>query len=239
MVAVPVVSGDKPDKNYATFRPMQNAVELDLTRWREEPVPKLWSEEWRAANHGTECYVFEHEGKLMVSDYRPGSALEYCTADGCFNGLNKGEFGGELWFEPYNGEKYRLLYCNPVAVFAVNGQYYLLEGLAHLDVSRGGIYVLEYDGARYSARKLQDLHAAPRVVLVQGFAAYILVDKRLYKWDLGGGKSAITTIADIEALYALYPHSMVKQGDEFIIGARGGITVVNEKTGLVRWFVRP
>lgn len=45
---------------------MQNVVELDLTTWREEPVPALWSEKWREANQGRECYVFEHDDKLIL-----------------------------------------------------------------------------------------------------------------------------------------------------------------------------
>lgn len=218
---------------------MQNAVELDLTTWREEPVPELWSEKWREANQGREYYVFEHNGKLMVSDYRPGSNFEFCFDNGCFSGINKGEFGGELWFQPNGGVKYRILYGNPVAVFVLNGKYYLLEGLAHLDVSRGSLYALEYHGEKLQARKLKDLHAAPRTVLVEGDLAYILVDKYLYKWNDSEGEQGITTIADVESLFALYPHSMVKQGDEFIIGARGVIVTVDEKTGLMRWFIRP
>lgn len=123
LIAVPALAAERQRSEDGMRPEMQNAVELDLTTWREEPVPELWSEKWREANQGREYYVFEHNGKLMVSDYRPGSNFEFCFDNGCFSGINKGEFGGELWFQPNGGVKYRILYGNPVAVFVLNGKY--------------------------------------------------------------------------------------------------------------------
>lgn len=218
---------------------LMNAVELNLAEWRETPAPALWSEQWRAYNQTAECYVFERDGKILVAEFTPGNRFEYCIDGGCFNGFNKGEFGGELHFKPRDAEEYRVLYCNPVAIFALNGRYYLLEGLAHLDVAKGSIYVLEHNGARYEAHKLQDLKAAPHAVLVENDAAFILLDKKLVKWRLEENKPILTPLAETEFLFALYPHTMLRQNTEIIIGARGGIAVYNEKNGAVKWFVKP
>jgi hypothetical protein len=91
---------------------------------------------------------------------------EVAVDDGRLVWWNRGEFGGELEHVDLEGSRTSVLKDNVVDVHAFDGSYLIVAGLAHMGLSRGGLYRLERQGSKWSARAWRRLPGAPYSSLV-------------------------------------------------------------------------
>jgi hypothetical protein len=102
--------------------------------------------------------------KCNVDNFQEGDV--FCQTDnGWIVGFNKGEWGGALYWFSFDGRENRKISNHQIVDFlSYKGRLFAIEGLAHLDISRGSIIeiVSNRDGSEYSVVSLFNLPEAPQ-----------------------------------------------------------------------------
>jgi hypothetical protein len=165
----------------------------DVSTWNwESRVPESHTAEyriWYIAAHRSplEWYVFRQDTQVMArlqmdvpvvsntvpafagtnNHFRAASAFER-VEDGWLIGFNHGEFGGALyWFSDEGSTNYRVSDHRIVDLFTVDGTVYAIEGLAHLNESRGSLIAIRKSNGdlRWTAEIASILPSAPYAVV--------------------------------------------------------------------------
>jgi hypothetical protein len=96
--------------------------------------------------------------------------------DGRLIGENRGEFGGDVWWEPLNGERQAVARTNVVAFVHLGGGLFGLTGLAHLTLNTGSLVRFDREpGPAWRMEQVLDLGAAPYAFSVTGDGGLLVV----------------------------------------------------------------
>ena len=213
---------------------------LEVTRWQEVSVPPTSDQGahmvWHfAANYSRhEWRVFAQRGEILaeLTTDKPSVQAErpeFTPKDGQFKGysrfarvddgwlvgINKGEFGAELyWFSHDGQQNYKISEHHVVDFFSLTDGIYAIEGLAHLSMSEGSIIRIArpQPDAHWQAATVTKLPFAPYAVSVRrdGTMLVTLSDSLVSVGD----DRKITTLLPDAPWTGLYPNSSVLSSDE-------------------------
>jgi len=220
------------------------AHELARLGFMKKEVPTPGSGAWRTANSSAAHFGVEKTKKLVVRNLTIEESFpDKVTFDaGAFRyiGINKGEFGGGLYVGEVD-DKNLIFRGNVVALMPVGNDLYIFSGLCHLAFSGGAVHVIRNYGKPSPPTQITLLPDAPLAV------------SRDQYWDdrpsfaIAGCASLMIFVPDsalgvpvYDAFWAsLYPNSIVKYNDHYVIGMRSGVAVVDKEfdRSLVRYFV--
>jgi hypothetical protein len=162
----------------------------------------------------------------------------YCKLkikDGTLKGINNGEWGGVLYYEPDNVDELnvRIKKGNIKYLFEMQDSLYAIEGLAHFLTSRGALFQLHRSGNVFNYSKILDFDDAPAVFLRRGSKLFIAGSGSFF--ILNGLRKEVV----FEKLFwrELYPNSMVALDDDtFFVGIRSGFVQLNLKAKKITFY---
>lgn len=161
-----------------------------------------------------------------------GDQIIHKVEDGYFEGMNRGEFGGNLKF--YNDfNEYQILNTNVNFMVEINDQIYVLSGLAHLGLDTGYMYRIEKEEDVWTAKKILDIGSAPYVILADESRLYIVASSKVIMIENEEIKEVMVENAFWEGLY---PNSVVIYDNKLLIGMRGCICTVDISTNELKWY---
>lgn len=168
---------------------------------------------------------------------RSGHLTTYRLPEGWFLAVDGGEFGGALWFLSEN-EPVKIGRANFNGFAQIDGNIFVIGGLAHMCTDRGYIHEIRKDpqSGRYERRQVVTLRFRPEAVVVHEGAFIILTPASLVKVSLDG---KIDCLINSEQWANLMPNSMIADGDDLLIGMRGVVARVCLKSlpAKVEWLV--
>jgi len=189
--------------------------------------------EWRKANHDYPAFEvsLSDDGSLLVQKPSPDDASHTTVsfdAEGVkYTGVDFGEFGGGLYLGEYSKDKTPIFGGNVRALLAIEHDLYIVEGLAHMGFNGGSIQVI---------RDYLDPSPIERVTLLPEAPLAAIVDDSMDRPQIAivGYSSFMVFTPDsrlqmlqFDTFYGgLYPSSVVRYGDFYIIGIRSGIAAV-------------
>lgn len=199
----------------------------------EADVPKTGSDRWHAANSSFPSYFVEVDDRLTIRVSTPEEEDRQQTIfedDSVkYIGVDHGEWGGGLYLNEWKEDGKPLLEGNIKSLVAIDGDLYVIEGLAHLAMSEGSVYVIRDYAHPKEPELLVELPDAPAATYVDygedGLARITIVGAQSLM-ELALDKR-LNVIAQDTFWAALYPSSVVKHGDHYVIGIRSGIAVVS------------
>jgi len=191
-----------------------------------QPPAKLSDEHSALNNAQNEFGVSIVDGQLKVKNVKEIDVCHLNTINGILTGIDRGEWGGKLLFEPSN-KKLKTIEIkdgNIKGIFNFQGKIYFIEGLAHMSFSFGALYELDRNGDKFSYKKLIDFEDAPEAfttyrdeMLVATHSNFYIV--RNFQKEL---------IFKDAFWYSLYPNSIAALNDQNIfMGIRGGIVKID------------
>ena len=175
------------------------------------------------------------DGKLVVGKSSEQQSTQLRTPDGTFLGRDRGEWGGQLLFQPAGKQTTPapLKEGNIRLIFQANDRVYFIEGLAHMGLNAGALYQVTGKAPAFTWVKLADFNDAPEAFAVVGNDVYIAqfhgftVLRNLQK----------EVILEKPFWSSLYPNSVaVFDNNEVCIGMRGGYVRLNTRTKAFRFF---
>ena len=193
----------------------------------ETNQPKFQTDEWYTLNHSqNEFGVKVINGKLEIEKVKVVNRCELKILGGTLIGIDNGEFGGQLTFQPIDTTKktIKINRGNIKFIFEYKDKIYFIGGYSHQVSSTGALFELERIDNNFTFKLLVDFEDAP-------FAFTIYKDKFL--------------VATYENFYivkdfkkelifkntfwnSLYPNSIAVLNDKNIfIGMRSGIVKVD------------
>lgn len=155
--------------------------------------------------------------------YFAGTQVNQKIDNGWLVGYDRGEWGGFLyWFSNDGSEHVLITEGNIKDIFIIGGQIYVIEGLAHLTMSKGQIFKIKNTGSSFKVEKFVDLAYAPEsAVVIPNDEILIVTSNDLIK---------VTKEGHIETLIEngfwkdyLYPNSILLNDNTIYIGMRAGI----------------
>ena len=217
----------------------------DLTNWKLDAFPV--GDSLNTANHSPNNWVFiEKDGRWLIEqntykqergDRFPftmdfidknlkelkGKRSVKKTPDGFLVGVNKGEFGGGLYFVENDGlNGYEMgKFLNIRLIFEYNARYFSLEGLSHLSVQRGQIIEIYKEDKFWKYKPLTQLIEAPALIADYNKEKIILTSQHILKF---GQDFKVTEILKSPFYWGvLYPSSMIVDNNDVYIAMRKGI----------------
>jgi len=189
------------------------------------------------------------DDKIIVSTELYYKRFRFDLDNGYFISENIGEFGGKIDFVDNDGTIYTIVSdCNPIYMFSINDDIYILEGLFHISLVRGNIYKLNNVDGKWEVEKIIDLGGIPRAYTIDKNNVYIFTTVKVDENDNGYyciSKILKLTISeeDIEIhpvteTSLLFSNSMVKKGNELYIGAKGGLAIVNLNNNKIKFYTK-
>jgi hypothetical protein len=163
------------------------------------------------------------------------------VSDGWIIGFNAGEWGGALWwYAPDGKRRYKISQDQIIGFFKTDAGVFALEGIAHLNLSRGQI-VRPQKGAdgRWTSSHHVDLGGAPETALLDSKGLLtVATHERLLRVNLATKK--IEVLLENAFWGGLYPKSMILALSETAyIGMRHGVAEVESADGRhrARWLL--
>jgi hypothetical protein len=135
----------------------------------ETNPPKVWSDEWYPLNHSqNEFGVSIINGKLDIKKVKEINKCELKITGGTLIGINRGEWGGQLTFQPEDTTKKAvdIKRGNIKFIFNFQDKLYFIEGLAHMGYSGGAIFELNTTNNKFAFSKLVDFDDAPEAFTI-------------------------------------------------------------------------
>lgn len=185
--------------------------------------PKAQSYEWSELREsGIDFGIEILNGILSISKVEEVIQCELTVSNGRIVGLNNGEWGGYLTFEPFDKTKNKveIKRGNIKFIFAYNGKLFFIEGLAHLGRSYGALYQLYSKNDVFSYVKIIDFEDYPQAFAVYQDMFLLATLQNFY----------IIKNFKLEHVFKdpywinLYPNSIAVLDDDIVfIGIRGGI----------------
>ena len=163
------------------------------------------------------------------NQFRAASAFER-VEDGWLIRFNHGEFGGALYsFSDEGSTNYRVSDHRIVDLFTVDGTVYAIEGLAHLNESRGLLIAIRKSNGdlRWTAEIASILPSAPYAVVQRKDRSLLIVaSSGIVSGDMGQGFS---TLVALDELDSFIPTSAALSTDEarLYVGMRQFVGEVN------------
>ena len=158
--------------------------------------------------------------------------------NGSLIGTDRGEWGGELYWESNSGtSKYKIVNGNFKKFIKHNAKIFAIEGLAHLTQRRGKLIKI-YFKDKWKAEVVIDLKDAPHVsTLPLNNFIYVVTSKKFLKINLDD--ITLTELHTNMFWWGMYPNSIVMVNPNIIyIGMRGGIIKVNLEKNTIHWMTK-
>lgn len=205
----------------------------------ETSIPKIESKEWYSLNNAGYYQIVKiNKGKLLTQkDSDISDDPELKIAEGKLVGVDNGEWGGELYFQPKNSiKKIKIMSGNIVDIFKFKNKIYIAKGLAHLGSSSGAIYELIKNNDNFSYKKILDFeNDAPAVLTNFRNKTYMVSNKGFFEIDLEN--NTYIEIFGNQFWRALYPKSIAIFDEKNIfIGIRGGIIKINSLDKTIKFY---
>lgn len=179
-------------------------------------------------------YVRVESGKLTIeSDGKSTNKTTLSVGDIQYIVTNNGEWGGKLEVIQ-NAVPTELMKGNIVHLLPVGKKLYIIEGLAHLSMSGGSIYVIEDMENPTKPRRVTLLPDAPRLVYLDttrtDFQPIIIVGYRSLM-ELNPFEQLDILHWDGFWSYKLRPTSIIRYQNNFLIGLPFGIVAIPAPRG--------
>jgi len=198
--------------------------------------PKHGSKETYALNIVNQKFKVEILGKkLVISKPEEESDCVLNIQNGKLIGVDNGEWGGTLTFVPNDTTKsiIEIKKGNIKFIFTFKDKIYFIEGLAHMSLSEGAIYQLDYINNIFLYNKLIDFEDAPE--------AYTIFNDKL----LIAGYQSFYVVKDFkkelifkDAFWSgLMPNSIAVLDEKNVfLGTKGGVVKINLKTKTFKFY---
>ncbi|MCX6319592.1 MAG: hypothetical protein NTW29_20105 [Bacteroidetes bacterium] len=217
----------------------------DLTNWKIDTLPT--GDRIYTANHSPDNWIFSKSGEkweVVKNDFKRenGDSLPFPpdfiaknlkeirgnryvkkTADGFLVGLNKGEFGGGLYFiKPDGLDGYEIArYLNIRTIFEYKSKYFAIEGLAHLGSERGQILEIFKSDTVWKYTSLTHLIEAPALITDYNNEKVIVTSQYLLKF---GSEFTVSEILKSPLYWGvLYPSSILINNADIYLAMRKGV----------------
>ena len=161
-------------------RPPHAAPAAIPNGWVSISPPKPETEAAYCANWARDAWsvalsVDSNSVLIVPARYRYADTAK--VSGGALTSVNRGEFGGEVYWEPTSGSRQRIREMNLVAFVPTTSGLLGLAGLAHLSISEGQLVMFEGGADRsWSVKVLRDLGAAPQAfTLLRGDTVLVVV----------------------------------------------------------------
>jgi len=210
--------------------------------WVATEPPSLWSDEYFNYNHAFDkrWNVLLENDEIVITTLSntENNEMHFDVKGGRFIGKNLGEWGGSLKFSRGLGSYYVLRSCNPVGMFVLENDLYLLEGISHLMIFDGNIYRIHYNGKRWEVddSETYTLKASPKALLLSENMVYVVTDTTITKIQKEDGILSIEVLLEAEFLN-LGNYSIVKKDNVLFLGMCGAILTFNLDTDETQWLV--
>jgi hypothetical protein len=233
----------------------------NLTNWKIDTLPT--GEKIYPANHSKDNWVFSKSGenweivrdnfKREKGDSFPfspefidknlkeikGNRFVKKTADGYLVGLNKGEFGGGLYFiKPDGLDGYEMAgYLNIHNIFEYNSKYFAIEGLAHLGGQRGQIIEIFKEDTVWKYKSLTSLMEAPKLITDYKNEKVIVTSQYVLKF---GNDFKVSEILKSPIYWGmLYPSSILIEKNDLYLAMRQGVLKIKQfnSTPEYEWYI--
>lgn len=202
----------------------------------ETVPPKVGSSEWFLLNHSkNEFAVKIINGKLEIEKVDEVNECELNVSNGKLIGINRGEWGGTLTFQPNDTTKSitEIKRGNIKFIFSFNDKIYFIEGLAHLSMSSGALYELNNTNERFNYKKLLDFDDAPEAFTIYQDKILIATHERFYV--VKDFKKKL--ILKDSFWSSLYPNSIAVLNEKNVfIGMRSGIVKLDLTTNNLKFY---
>ncbi|MFD1255588.1 hypothetical protein ACFQ3S_02165 [Mucilaginibacter terrae] len=237
-----------------------------LADFVKTPLPEVKTKEWYDLNRSGKAYTVEVEnGKLHIGKYIYSSVKEFTLPQGKLLGINRGEWGGGLYYKP-NDTTRKQYYVNGQArklgtkgdpffglqitatndplkeqlkqamiikngnvkdIFTYRDSIYFMEGLAHLSLSYGAIYKINFRNDSINGILMQKYNEAPMALAVHQNVIYLATNRCFYmieNWQQ-------TEIFKELSWYGFHPNSVaVKDKKHIYVGITGGYIEINAQS---------
>ncbi len=198
--------------------------------------PKTGSSEWYPLNYSqNEFSVRIIDGKLEIKKVDEINECELNISNGKLVGINRGEWGGTLTFEPTDTTKnsIEIKRGNIKFIFTFKDKIYFIEGLAHLSMSSGALYELDNTNGNFSYKKLLEFDDAPEAFTIYQDKFLIATHERFYV--VKDFKKEL--ILQDTFWSSLYPNSIAVLDDKNVfIGMRSGIVKLDLTTKTLKFY---
>ena len=196
--------------------------------------------------------VYLENDKVMVATALYYNRFRFDTDNGYFLSKNCGEHGGKIDFIGNDGTSYTILNCNPLHMFSINGDIYLLEGLLHMSTTRGSLYKLTNTEEKWEGKKIADIGGKPIAFTIDKGNIYIIADSINFEYEEGRFlyderdykilkvliSEEDTEVQILTRAITLYANSMVKKDNMLYIGLTVGLATVDLNNNKVRFYVK-
>jgi len=198
--------------------------------------PKAGSTEWYPLNHSRNEFAVEIvKGKLEIKKVDEVNQCELNISDGKLVGINRGEWGGTLTFQPTDTTKsnVEIKRGNIKFIFSFKNKIYFIEGLAHMGYSGGAIFELNTTDNKFTYSKLVDFDDAPEAFTIYEDKFLIATHERFY--IVNDFKKEL--ILEDTFWSSLYPNSIAVFDDKNVfIGMRSGIVKFDLTTKTLKFY---
>jgi hypothetical protein len=159
------------------------------------------------------------------------------VARGFLVGVDRGEFGGGLWWLATDGSSREPISNRNVrAILRTREQQVIaLVGLAHLSLDEGAVLELSSAAGRWQVARSIDLGSVPLDVSLEPGGALILVSKGLVRYRSG------SAVRVHEFQHVLHPNSVVVSAGVVFVGMRYAVLKLEPEANGFReaWLVPP
>lgn len=233
----------------------------DLTNWKIDTLPT--GNRIYPANHSQDNWIFSNKGekwKIVKNDFRreKGDSLPFTpdfidknlkeikgnrfvkqTPGGYLVGLNKGEFGGGLYFIKTDGlDGYEMAgYLNIRSIFEYNSKYFAIEGLAHLGGQRGQIIEIYKEDTVWKYKSLTKLIEAPALITDYYNDKIIVTSQYILKF---GEDFKVSEVLKSPIYWGmLYPSSILIDKNDLYLAMRHGVLKIKtfDSTPEYEWYI--
>ncbi len=239
--------------------------EYSLLDWKENPIPN--KEKIERLNHYKKksWKVFNKENlpfarvidysksrieKELPIDIAPkefselsfhfnGNRVFQKLKDGWLIGFDNGEWGGGLYWYDNKGEtNYKINNGNINDIFEINKEIFVVEGIAHLDISGGQIYKIIQEDDKWVEELFITLQLAPQVTIIDKSNNFIISNSsQIIK--IGLDKKIEELIPKDKWNGWIYSNSMIIHENDLYVGMRSGIMKIDlNKEKVCKWLTK-
>lgn len=213
----------------------QTAVTVPKNFIETSPL-EVGSDEWHSSNFSQyEFSVTLLNGNLDIRKVKEANKSELKLSNGTLVGINRGEWGGQLTFKPFNKtqKSIEIKEGNIKFIFPFQGKIYFIEGVAHLTISEGALYELDTLSNKFTYKKILDFEDAPEAFTIYQDKLLIATHKNFYIV-----KDFKKELIFKDAFWSgLYPNSIAAIDDKNVfLGMRSGIVRLDLTTSTLRFY---
>jgi hypothetical protein len=212
----------------------QNAIKIP-SQFIETNPPKNGSNDYSLNHSPNEFGVKIKDGKLDIRKVNEINQTELKLPNGKLIGFNKGEWGGQLIFEPKDKGRRELEIKNGNIKFVFNfkNDIYFIEGLAHGSYSGGALFKLDTTHNKFIYSKILDFEDAPEAFTIYKEKLLIATHKNFY--ELNDFK--LDLVFEDAFWNGLYPNSIAVVDDQNVfLGIRSGIVKLDLTSKTMKFY---